>query len=258
MCKNTDLEERRPLSAAAPAQTAAEIPPSPASVAVRLRPSRLHADADGPLEGLPVVSSEASEGKKSDEIEVGWPFVCKVLGMLGLLFFVGLQLGTHAPSWIEKPGNSEFVEEAGERSDETDHKDYLVEFLSTPSPGRDRIIDLIVDEYTDPHSIDKSTSSRLDDALSMLDKLGSDGEPVQVEGRPYLFVGSVGEIYFLVYACALADQFSESYDTVLQTDRCISERRFPPLAQHHAHNQLEPHGKVRHDRRHGVSLFQRY
>ena len=214
MCKNTDLEERRPLSAAAPAQTAAEIPPSPASVTVRLRPSRLHADADGPLEGLPVMSSEASEGKKSDEIEVGWPFVCKVLGMLGLLFFVGLQLGTHAPSWIEKPDNAEFVEEAGERSD---HKDYLVEFLSTPSPGRDRIIDLIVDEYTDPHSIDKSTSSRLDDALSMLDKLGSDGEPVQVEGRPYLFVGSVGEIYFLVYACALADQFSESYDTVLQT-----------------------------------------
>ncbi|KAL9190958.1 hypothetical protein ACHAXT_000664 [Thalassiosira profunda] len=90
MCRNTDLEERRPPSVAA-AQAAAEIPPSPASVAVRLRPSRIHADADGPLEGLPVVSSEAGKDKQSDEIEVGWIFGGKALGMLVGLFFSALR-----------------------------------------------------------------------------------------------------------------------------------------------------------------------
>jgi len=69
----------------------------------------------------------------------------------------------------------------------------LLSFLSESSFARKEITDLIIHRYTAtrPSEIE---SDGLDNAIEAIELLESDGEPIQVSGRPFLFVGSVGKI----------------------------------------------------------------
>jgi len=69
----------------------------------------------------------------------------------------------------------------------------LLSFLSESSFARKKITDLIIHRYTAtlPSEIE---SDGLDNAIEAIELLETDGEPIQVSGRPFLYVGSVGEI----------------------------------------------------------------
>lgn len=69
----------------------------------------------------------------------------------------------------------------------------LLLFLSESSFARKKITDLIIHRYTAtlPSEIE---SDGLDNAIEAIELLETDGEPIQVSGHPFLYVGSVGEI----------------------------------------------------------------
>jgi hypothetical protein len=58
---------------------------------------------------------------------------------------------------------------------------------------RSKVIDLIMDGYTAPNGVDAERIDRFDNAMDAMHYLETDGEPIQVEGHPFLFVGSIGE-----------------------------------------------------------------
>lgn len=84
----------------------------------------------------------------------------------------------------------------------SDHhiNDVLLSFLASSSYGRDRVIDLIVSEYTNANNNDLNHPKKkhhnridsLDDAIQALEMSETDGEPVPVKGHDFLFIGSVG------------------------------------------------------------------
>jgi hypothetical protein len=69
----------------------------------------------------------------------------------------------------------------------------LIPFLAESSFIRGKVIDLIIKEYTVPNGVDTARFDRFDNAMEAMQLLETDGEPIQVEGYPYLFVGSIGE-----------------------------------------------------------------
>lgn len=71
----------------------------------------------------------------------------------------------------------------------------LLSFLGKSSFGRNEVIDLIVNEYTSMTSATDSSddvSHWLHKAIQAIEFSETDGEPVQVKGHNFLFVGSVG------------------------------------------------------------------
>lgn len=76
----------------------------------------------------------------------------------------------------------------------------LIPFLAESSFIRDKVIDLIVNEYTVPNGVDTARFDRFDNAMEAMQLLEMDGEPIQVEGYPYLFVGSIGERAICLYS----------------------------------------------------------
>ena len=76
----------------------------------------------------------------------------------------------------------------------------LIPFLAESSFIRDKVIDLIVNEYTVPNGVDTARFDRFDNAMEAMQLLEMDGEPIQVEGYPYLFVGSIGERAIRLYS----------------------------------------------------------
>lgn len=82
----------------------------------------------------------------------------------------------------------------------SDHhiNDILLSFLASSPYGRDRVIDLIVSEYTNANDPKHSTRKHhnridsLDDAIYAMEMSETDGEPVPVKGHDFLFIGSVG------------------------------------------------------------------
>ena len=72
----------------------------------------------------------------------------------------------------------------------------LLSFLGKSSFGRNEIIDLIVNEYTSMTSATDSSDDVghwLHKAIQAIEFSETDGEPVQVKGHNFLFVGSVGK-----------------------------------------------------------------
>lgn len=68
----------------------------------------------------------------------------------------------------------------------------LMRDLAQSSPQvKNEVIHLIIDEYVSTSSPDK-LSEKLDSAFEAIDFMYTDGEPVQVKGFPFLYVGSVG------------------------------------------------------------------
>ena len=76
----------------------------------------------------------------------------------------------------------------------------LMPFLAESSFIRDKVIDLIVNEYIVPNGVDTARFDRFDNAMKAMQLLETDGEPIQVEGYPYLFVGSIGERGICLYS----------------------------------------------------------
>ncbi len=70
----------------------------------------------------------------------------------------------------------------------------LLSFLSKSSYAREKVIEMVIDLYTSPSSPYDLLTDKLDNAIEAIDLVEMDGEPIQVKGYPFLFVGSVGEI----------------------------------------------------------------
>ena len=70
----------------------------------------------------------------------------------------------------------------------------LLSFLSKSSYAREKVIEMVIDMYTSPSSPCDLLTDKLDNAIEAIDLVETDGEPIQVKGYPFLFVGSVGEI----------------------------------------------------------------
>lgn len=70
----------------------------------------------------------------------------------------------------------------------------VLSFLDYSPYARDRVIELIVNEYTSK-PVNETASDWLDSAIEAIELSESDGEPVQIQDHDFLFVGSVGEPY---------------------------------------------------------------
>jgi hypothetical protein len=78
-------------------------------------------------------------------------------------------------------------------NDETESMDQsLVSFLSESAVGRQKVIEFMIDQYVSPTTPDDIMTDKLDNAMEAISFMETDGEPVQVVGYPFLFVGSVG------------------------------------------------------------------
>ena len=80
--------------------------------------------------------------------------------------------------------SSEHIDEEGET---------LISFLRGSSFARDKMVNLIVDEYTARPEYEEP-SGWLEDAMYAIKSSESDAEPAQIEDHDFLFVGSVGEL----------------------------------------------------------------
>jgi hypothetical protein len=67
----------------------------------------------------------------------------------------------------------------------------LLSFLGNSSFATDSAIDIIVNEYTTTSYPD--IRDRLDNTIEAIELCETDGEPIQVKGHDFLFVGSIGE-----------------------------------------------------------------
>lgn len=81
-----------------------------------------------------------------------------------------------------------------DKEDGASNDQILLSFLSESSFARQQITEMIIERYT---SSSDSVTEDLDNAIEAIEFLETDGEPIQVEGHPFLFVGSVGEIVML-------------------------------------------------------------
>lgn len=79
------------------------------------------------------------------------------------------------------------IDEFSSRTDQ-----YLMMYLWKSSFGREKVVDMMIDEYTSPLTLEVTTKDRFKNALEAMELMETDGEPVMVKGHPFLFVGSVG------------------------------------------------------------------
>lgn len=101
----------------------------------------------------------------------------------------------------------------------------LLKYLDESSHGRDAVIDLLVNEYTSKNNPDKDMIDWLESAIEAVELSEADGEPVQIEGHEFLFVGSVGE-FFHLYKGSLLLQCSD------QLTEAISSQLHPGIKKH--------------------------
>lgn len=73
-------------------------------------------------------------------------------------------------------------------------EDALVSLLSNSTFTNDTVANLIA-----PLLVNDTTGDSVGNAVQALQYFKTDGEPVQVNGHPFLFVGSVGEICLIVF-----------------------------------------------------------
>ena len=67
----------------------------------------------------------------------------------------------------------------------------LLSFLDDSSFARDLVVNMMVTEYTTTSYPD--IDDRLDNAIEAIQICETDGEPIQVKGHDFLYIGSVGE-----------------------------------------------------------------
>ncbi len=67
----------------------------------------------------------------------------------------------------------------------------LLSFLDDSSFARDLVVNMMVTEYTTTSY--PNIDDRLDNAIEAIQICETDGEPIQVKGHDFLYVGSVGE-----------------------------------------------------------------
>ena len=70
----------------------------------------------------------------------------------------------------------------------------LLKFLTRSSYALEKTMQLLTDEFIADISADTSLSDKVEDTIEAMGLVVSDGLPVQVEGFPFLFVGSVGAV----------------------------------------------------------------
>ena len=137
--------------------------------------------------------------------------------------------------------------------DETETLDHsLLSFLSESSLGREKVIEFMIDQYVSPTSPDDNMIDKLDNAMDAISLLETDGEPVQVVGYPFLFVGSVGTSALACYItgtydvvhCVYLLTLLATFATILQKQRCITQPQGNTRHGYHEHNQLVFHRSV--------------
>ena len=114
----------------------------------------------------------------------------------------------------------------------------LIPFLAESSFIRDKVIDLLVNEYTVPNGVDTARFDRFQTAMETMQLLETDGEPIQVEGYLYLFVGSIGERGICMYAMFFHNVSLDSTIFYCIRYRCISESRVLTQERKHKCDQL--------------------
>ena len=152
-------------------------------------------------------SHEECSGAESTE-EV-WDFearldnrrTCAVLSLgvcaFAIIAFFGERLGAFIGAHSFR-GDSTDIELAGTADTAADAPNIdteLMTFLSESSFGRQIVIDLMLKEYANPDLSHGSSPSNytLEDAIAAIQSSERVGEPVQVKGHPFLYIGSVGE-----------------------------------------------------------------
>ena len=96
-------------------------------------------------------------------------------------------------------GSRKLARRESSSSNRVDIDDYdtldqtLLSFLSRSVFGRQKVIELMIDKYVSPTTPEDDIADKLDNALEAISFLETDGDPVQVVGYPFLFVGSVGK-----------------------------------------------------------------
>ncbi len=91
----------------------------------------------------------------------------------------------------------------------------LLSFLSKSSYAREKVIEMVIDQYTSSSSPYGLLPEQLDNAIEAIDLVETDGEPIHVKEHPFLFVGSVGEVvihchHWRLPLCILTD-FTSSF-----------------------------------------------
>lgn len=86
----------------------------------------------------------------------------------------------------------------------------LLTFLSSSPFARNEVIQYMVNDYVSELSEDTLMIDRLETAIEAMQLVEEDGEPVQINGYDYLFVGSVGETY-IGYPHYLHDLYNISF-----------------------------------------------
>lgn len=87
----------------------------------------------------------------------------------------------------------------------SDAEKKLFSYLSDSAAGRDRVRDLLIREFVSETALDPNTEELLESAVGAMKLIETDNEPIQVEGFPFLFVGSVG-----TYGMVLGFSFSSA------------------------------------------------
>ena len=77
-------------------------------------------------------------------------------------------------------------------SSNSDLINMLLSGLARSSSAQDEVIQLIIGQYTADSTDEKEMEDRLENAFEAMKLKREDGKPVQINGYPYLYVGSVG------------------------------------------------------------------
>ena len=122
---------------------------------------------------------------ESDAIPLSFSCIMIALVALTSIVWVGMLAG-------ELIGNH-FYPEISIRPPEKD-EDALVSLLSNSTFTNDTVANLVA-----PLLVNDNTGDSVGNAIQALQYFKTDGEPVQVNGHPFLFVGSVGETCLVVF-----------------------------------------------------------
>jgi hypothetical protein len=122
---------------------------------------------------------------------------------------------------------------------------FLSESTEDSSVARKQVVDILVEKYMSPTSPDKDDlNAMIDSALEAMIFTKTDNQPVQVEGYPYLFVGSVGtscEIvlwYILISTQYFLSCSSLTCTTWISPRRCNDRRQSSPTWNYSYHQRL--------------------
>jgi len=119
---------------------------------------------------------------------------CTVAGLLALSAMS--PMGTKSAAWFGsvRPMREDggVLNERADRPEIADAHGVLLDFLTESPFARSAVTDLLIREWVGEDPPEVTRADKLDDAIEAIQIMEKDGDPVGVEGYPYLFVGSVG------------------------------------------------------------------